>query len=1169
MTKKWLMYAVTGLLCCSLIGFAVAKQNATNSRTALERAKLELATPSVQTTGQAGASNMSQAQINSAMANVNRAENSQLSAKAPEGYSVATEAVSPYEAAKAAYERMLNNTMLPGDKALIETLPADVVARPVEDNLDDNGGTWFSWSGSLGIPDAGCPTRTTQTLVVSGLTNPVADVEVRLNVTHTWDGDGQYYLIGPNAVEIALVLNRGGSGDNFVNCVLDDEAATAISAGAAPFTGSFRPEVPLSTFDGINGNGTWTLSVCDWAGGDVPTLTGFEVQILEASAGPDLGVSLLAPCGNNPPNPTQTVSLRVTNGGGSASAATTARFDFDGGGTIGSFAVPALAPSSFFDVFFTTTINLTVGPHTLVGSVDAVAGETITGNNTTQCVPNGFVCFDASVTAPGSWTGTTVGAGDDCVLRVGNDYVYQITIPTTGNWSFSLCGSAAAWDSYIYLTDACCGGTIINQNDDGCAPLSIISCQNLAAGTYYLDIEPWSGASGAFTLDVTSCVLGACCYGSGSCGVMEEIDCVGLAGIYQGDNTTCEGVVCDNPCAMDCDPFDLTEASEANYCNDNGATDPNGGCNVSPPSYQDIACGDWVCGETFTCDATGFRDTDWYRFTLTSTMDVTITAQSESQNFLYGIVDITDCAGAFFITNAFITDCSLGPQSITAFCLPPGDYVMFGATGNFSGLPQGGSNNQYRMHLECAPCSQTIGKCCYNNFNSCEDLIETNCLNLGGFWDGTTTCAETPCVNPCVLTCGNNDLTEADETGYCDNNGATDPNGGCNVIPESYQDIACGDTVCGETFTCDATGYRDTDWFRFTVVQAALVSVSVQAESNSILYGIVDISNCASAFFITNSFITDCQLGWQTVSAGLNPGTYVAFVAPSVFSGMPFGAQYNSYRMALTGLCVPEPCDPVVDLAIYTQTAGNDPTATQLFWTAPQPEDYKVWSTTNPNNDGNPNDGADPDWTLEATLLGLAAGPQTWTAPAGFVAYKNYNVTAVCNVVQAPVGRCCYPDFLTCDDITEAACNEVGGTWTAFVSCATDPCPPPPPANDDCGSAIEVFNNTPLNGYNTGATGTDITACTFNDLYDVWYVYNAPNTNPITASLCDPTFVFDTGISAWTACGGTELACNDDFCTTNGLQSQITWTPSAAGPVYIRVTGYNAQTGTFVLTVTQ
>ena len=52
------------------------------------------------------------------------------------------------------------------------------------------------------------------------------------------------------------LANRiGGSGDNFTNTVFDDEAATAIASGAAPFTGSFRPFQPLSAFDGADDPG--------------------------------------------------------------------------------------------------------------------------------------------------------------------------------------------------------------------------------------------------------------------------------------------------------------------------------------------------------------------------------------------------------------------------------------------------------------------------------------------------------------------------------------------------------------------------------------------------------------------------------------------------------------------------------------------------------------------------------------------------------------------------------------------------------------------------------------------------------------------------------------------------------------------------------------------------
>ena len=56
-----------------------------------------------------------------------------------------------------------------------------------------------------------------------------------------------------------LTNRNGGSGDNFTNTVFDDEAATSITAGAAPFTGSFRPVDALSAFDGQTVQGPWVL----------------------------------------------------------------------------------------------------------------------------------------------------------------------------------------------------------------------------------------------------------------------------------------------------------------------------------------------------------------------------------------------------------------------------------------------------------------------------------------------------------------------------------------------------------------------------------------------------------------------------------------------------------------------------------------------------------------------------------------------------------------------------------------------------------------------------------------------------------------------------------------------------------------------------------------------
>jgi hypothetical protein len=78
----------------------------------------------------------------------------------------------------------------------------------------------------------------------------------------------QLTLVGPNGVSVPLVTNRGWSGENFTDTTFDDQAETPIWNGLAPFTGSFQPEVPLSTFNGIDPNGIWTLVADDtypWA----------------------------------------------------------------------------------------------------------------------------------------------------------------------------------------------------------------------------------------------------------------------------------------------------------------------------------------------------------------------------------------------------------------------------------------------------------------------------------------------------------------------------------------------------------------------------------------------------------------------------------------------------------------------------------------------------------------------------------------------------------------------------------------------------------------------------------------------------------------------------------------------------------------------------------------
>jgi subtilisin-like proprotein convertase family protein len=144
--------------------------------------------------------------------------------------------------------------------------------------LDGNVRIVSSGTINLAIPD-GNSTGTSTALTVSGLTGTVDDVEVTVNITHTWVGDLRLALLGPNGVSVALVNNRGGSGDNFTNTTFDDQATTAITAGTPPFTGRFRPEVALSNFNGINPNGNWTLVLADTVSTDAGILRDWSVRV--------------------------------------------------------------------------------------------------------------------------------------------------------------------------------------------------------------------------------------------------------------------------------------------------------------------------------------------------------------------------------------------------------------------------------------------------------------------------------------------------------------------------------------------------------------------------------------------------------------------------------------------------------------------------------------------------------------------------------------------------------------------------------------------------------------------------------------------------------------------------------------------------------------------------
>ena len=117
----------------------------------------------------------------------------------------------------------------------------------------------------------------------------IADLDVGVFLTHSWDGQLEIYLVPPGkdvSLGLPLVLRRGDWGNNFENTIFDDEADQPISAGEAPFTGRYRPEQPLSRFDGLSAKGRWELWVYDSEPGDNGMHYGWSMIVKESTTNP-------------------------------------------------------------------------------------------------------------------------------------------------------------------------------------------------------------------------------------------------------------------------------------------------------------------------------------------------------------------------------------------------------------------------------------------------------------------------------------------------------------------------------------------------------------------------------------------------------------------------------------------------------------------------------------------------------------------------------------------------------------------------------------------------------------------------------------------------------------------------------------------------------------------
>lgn len=128
-------------------------------------------------------------------------------------------------------------------------------------------------------------------------------------------------------------------------------------------------------------------------------------------------------------------------------------------------------------------------------------------------------------------------------------------------------------------------------------------------------------------------------------------------------------------------------------------------------------------------------------------------------------------------------------------------------------------------------------------------------------------------------------------------------------------------------------------------------------------------------------------------------------------------------------------------------------------------------------------------------------------------------------------------------------------------------------ANDACATATPITGPGSWNFCTSDADSNPANSCCNQaESPAVWYLYTADCASLVTFTTCGAAPSYDTTIGLYDACGGTQLACNDDYydgsdypCDVN---SRIDRYMLQGEQVWVQIAGYYGSTGSSTLTVT-
>ncbi|MFC7774550.1 zinc-dependent metalloprotease [Flavobacterium sp. GCM10027622] len=128
-------------------------------------------------------------------------------------------------------------------------------------------------------PNAAIPDNGTDFLVHSvnvPTTAPISDVNLGVNLTHTYISDITLAMLSPQGTQLTLFSGSCTSNDN-INATFDDQGSAIVCA--TTITGNIVPAQSLFVLNDQNPNGSWLFGVIDEEALDVGTINSYTLTI--------------------------------------------------------------------------------------------------------------------------------------------------------------------------------------------------------------------------------------------------------------------------------------------------------------------------------------------------------------------------------------------------------------------------------------------------------------------------------------------------------------------------------------------------------------------------------------------------------------------------------------------------------------------------------------------------------------------------------------------------------------------------------------------------------------------------------------------------------------------------------------------------------------------------